>query len=159
MNLLPLSIYGMHTIRSDFIVLGNLYVHNIVTASDFSNRNGLMTINDIITSDNGSIQIDKSNMVVKISMNFDTMIRVNDDGKIDISYDPPDFELNEQDGKLQLVQETFKGLGAIEIKTNSDSDWSDWLLEDLDISIPKLRAIKLKTSALSTQDNRTLDLK
>jgi hypothetical protein len=190
--ILPLSIFGVHTIRSDLNILGNLFVYNSVTALDFTNRYGVMSINDM-SSD--VIAIQKTNGIADLKIKHDDTLQISE-GRLSVVpkilmqsdlemkaqlplqlafdsdnapedpigstmkllIDPSDFQIDDDDGHLQLVPEKFKGIGAIQIQTSEDADWSDFLLEDLDISIPKLRAFKLKTSDFFSQDGGTLSV-
>ena len=80
--ILPLSIFGCHTLKPDLHILGNLFVYNHITAIDFRNSHGILTINDV-SSNQGVIGVQKNNGVADFLLNYDDTLQIVD-GKLSI---------------------------------------------------------------------------
>ncbi|KAJ3032264.1 hypothetical protein HK097_005313, partial [Rhizophlyctis rosea] len=76
-------------------------------------------------------------------------------GRVTLKYNDDDFKLD--NGKLETIEPTWKGFGALKIGGISDVDFFDDFLDD-DLDVPKMKAIRLQTSNDFTQTTGKLHI-
>lgn len=183
--ILPLSLFGAHTLKSDLHVLGNLFVYNDVTAFDFRNQFGAMTVNDLQAG--GPISINKNRGIADITLHYDNtlqivdgqlsvkpIIRFNEDydlrydsplvirwdedglgGDLGLSLDSDDFKVDDH-GRLDLIETNYEALGGLQI-VGADTEGLEDLF-DTDLPGTKKKIIKMLTSDDLTQGGDRLSI-
>ena len=88
--ILPLSIFGAHSIRQDLNSLGSLFVYSDIisqkriTAHEFTNRHGIMTINTLCAPENSPIRIYKQSGAADLSLRYDDTLQITSDGRLSV---------------------------------------------------------------------------
>ena len=78
----PLSLYGAHSIKTDLFLYGNLFVQNCITAHEFQNEYGIMTMNALFTKP--GISVVKENGIADISINHDSTLQITPSGQLSV---------------------------------------------------------------------------
>src|SRR6478609_5268284 len=72
-----------------------------------------------------------------------------------LDYHEDDFKV--EDGKLETIEPTWKGFGALKVGGISDTDFLDEFLEE-DLGVPKLKAVRLQTTSDFSQTTGKLQI-
>src|SRR6478609_5902154 len=72
-----------------------------------------------------------------------------------LDYHEDDFKV--EDGKLETIEPTWKGFGALKVGGISDTDFLDEFLEE-DLDVPKLKAVRLQTTSDFSQTTGKLQI-
>ncbi|KAJ3048406.1 hypothetical protein HK097_010551, partial [Rhizophlyctis rosea] len=112
MVLLPLSCFGGHTLKTDLNLNGTLRVYSdVATTADLRNRNGIMAVNNVSSSN--PVSLEKEKGIATISLKHDDSLELTTEGDLSVvlntaapvSLGPNRVIGLSHDGTLQLTPE------------------------------------------------------